>query len=393
MIEEIIEREENWRRLCINLIASENVMSPRARRVYANDMMHRYAEGKPGKRYYQGTRYVDELEVYVTELAKRVLRSKYADVRPISGVTANFSVFFALKKNGVLANVGLPSGAHVSHELGARVLGFRTVALPFDLEEWNVDVDGAIKVLRKEEPDFVVLGGSLYLFKHPISELSQEFTVIHDSAHVLGLHLGDFGNPLEEGAVVVTASTHKTFPGPQGGIILSNDEETFKKIYNTTFPYIVSNHHLHRLASLGVTLEEMERHGREYAKRVVENARALAQALYERGWRVVAENKGFTETHQMAVDVRDRGGGAFVAEQLEKANIILNKNMLPWDDNPKNPSGIRIGTQEMTRFGMGPREMDYIAELMTRALRDPEGTRPYVIEFRAEFQEVKFGDA
>ena len=390
-VEEVVQKQEAWRSRCINLIASENVMSERAKRVYVNDFMHRYAEGKPGKRYYQGTKYADELEGYATELFTEVFGVKYVDVRPISGVTANFSAFFAMKRRGLLVNVGLSSGAHISHELGAKVLGFRTVSLPFDLESWNVDIDGARKTIRGEKPDFVVLGASLYLFPHPVKELSEEgIPIIHDSAHVLGLQLGTFPDPLKEGAVLVTASTHKTFPGPQGGVILSNDEGAFKEVYSTTFPFIVSNHHIHRLASLAVTLEEMKRYGEAYAKQTVKNAKALAKALYTRGWNVVAEALGFTETHQIAVDVRDKGGGKRVAEMLERANIILNKNLLPWDDNPKDPSGIRIGVQEMTRFGMKEGEMDYIAELMEKALRDPEGTREEVVAFRAEYQEVKY---
>ncbi|NPA86485.1 MAG: aminotransferase class I/II-fold pyridoxal phosphate-dependent enzyme [Candidatus Diapherotrites archaeon] len=390
-VEEIIKKQEEWRSHSINLIASENVMSDRARRVYVNDFMHRYAEGKPGKRYYQGTRYADELEEYATELFKEVFGVKYADVRPISGVTANFSTFFALKRKGILAHVGLSSGAHISHELGAQVLGFRTLSLPFDLENWNVDVDGALKLLEKNQPDFVVLGASLYLFPHPVREISESgVPVVHDSAHVLGLHLGEFPDPLKEGATVLTASTHKTFPGPQGGVVLSDDDGTFKKIYNTTFPYIVSNHHIHRLASLAVTLEEMRRWGGEYARATVRNAKTLAEALHALGWKVVAEERGFTETHQVAVDVRDRGGGKHVAETLERANIILNKNMLPWDDNPKDPSGIRIGVQEMTRLGMGKGEMEYIAELMDRALKKPEEVKREVIAFRSEYQCVRF---
>ena len=391
-LEDILEGEENWRRHCLNLIASENVMSERARRLYLNEFMHRYAEGKPGKRYYQGTRYVDELEEYVLRLVKDVFGARYSDLRPISGTLANLSTFFALKGRGILANVGLSAGAHISHQLGAQVLGFQVVSLPFDLESWNVDVDNALKVLEEKQPDFVVLGASLYLFPHPVKELSEAgIPIVHDSAHVLGLQLGPFPDPLREGALVVTGSTHKTFPGPQGGIILSNDEETFKRIYNTTFPYFVSNHHIHRLASLAATLEEMKEYGKEYAQQTVRNARALAEELYNRGWKAVAEERGFTETHQVAVDVRERGGGKYVAETLERANIIVNKNMLPWDDNPKDPSGIRIGVQEMTRFGMKEGEMSYIAELMDRALRDPEGTRKEVIAFRSEYQEVKYG--
>jgi len=395
MIDGIIKRQELWRRSCINLIASENVMSPHAESVYVNDMMHRYAEGKPGKRYYQGAKYVDELEVYVTKVMCDLFGAEFADVRPISGAIANFSTFYALKGKGVLANVGLSNGAHITHEIGAKALGYNVVSLPFDESLWNVDVDKARKEIEEKTPDIVVLGASLYLFPHPVREIAETAhavgaRVVHDSAHVLGLQLGTFPNPLEEGADVVTASTHKTFPGPQGGIIMAREEGVFKPIYKTTFPVFVSNHHLHRLASLGVTAEEMRKHGEKYAKDIVRNAKALAEALYTRGWNVVAEEHGFTKTHQVAVDVSDKGGGKHVAETLEKANIILNKNMLPWDKDPKRPSGIRIGVQEMTRFGMGTEEMDYIAELMTKALDAPEKIREEVVQFRMGYQEVKY---
>ncbi len=395
VIEGIVERHEAWRRTCINLIASENVMSPRATRLYTNDMMHRYAEGKPGKRYYQGARYIDELEEYVSGALRRLFGAEYVDVRPISGSIANFSTFHALKRQGILANVGLSSGAHITHEIGARALGFNVFSLPFDAEMWNVDVEKAERLIEEKKPDVVVLGASLYLFPHPVKEISEAAHsvgayVVHDSAHVLGLHLGAFPDPLKAGADVVTASTHKTFPGPQGGLILARERETFKRIYATTFPVFVSNHHIHRLAALGATAEEMEKHGEMYAKNVVKNAKALAEALYERGWHVVAEEQGFTQTHQVAVDVRDKGGGRHVAETLERANIILNKNMLPWDRDPKNPSGIRIGVQEMTRFGMGREEMDYIADLMTRALENPDKVHAEVADFRLQYQEVGY---
>ncbi len=399
LVKLLLEHEQYRGKETINLIASENVMSPLARALYNSDLMHRYAEGKPYKRFYQGLKYIDEIEVYVTELVNELFESKFADIRLISGTIANLSTFYALKKKGFALEVGLSNGAHVTHEVSISVLGIKAEPLPFDVEEMNVDVDKAIKVIREKKPDFVILGGSLYLFRHPIKEIAEVtrelgIPLIHDSAHVLGLHVKDvFKNPLKDGADIVTASTHKTFPGPQGGLIISNNEEIFKKVYKVVFPYFESNYHLHRYLALGVTALEMQRFGEEYAKQTIKNARTLAGELYSYGFKVLGENKGFTETHQIAVDVSNFGGGDFVAKQLEKANIILNKNMLPWDTNPKNPSGIRIGTQEMTRFGMKESEMKHIAELIKKIIIDkvdPEKVKKEVIEFREQFIEVKY---
>ena len=396
----LLNKHEIYReRNTINLIASENVMSKTARVFYDNDLMHRYAEGKPGKRFYQGLKYIDEIEIFVTELVKDLFDSRFADIRLISGTIANLSTFYALKNKGLALEVGLSNGAHVTHEVSINVLGIKAKPLPFDLEEFNVDIDKAIKMIEEEKPDFVILGGSLYLFRHPIKEIAEitnqyNIPLIHDSAHVLGLHVKDvFKNPLKDGANIVTASTHKTFPGPQGGLILSNDEELFKKVYKVVFPYFESNYHLHRYLALGITALEMKKYGEKYANQIVKNAKVLAEELYSYGFKVLGENKGFTETHQIAVDVRDFGNGDIVAKKLEEANIIVNKNMLPWDSNPKTPSGIRIGVQEMTRFGMKEGEMKYIAELFKKVLIDRADTKKVkeeVQEFRKNYVDIRY---
>ncbi len=394
-----------WRRCeCINLIASENVMSPLAEAAYVNDMMHRYAEGKPRKRYYQGTKYVDEVEILVSKMMGELFNANYVEPRPISGTTANATVFYALAKHGDKALIApVQAGAHVSHTkfgvLGA--LGIQHIELPFNMEELNIDVDKAVKLIEQEKPKFVTLGASLYLFPHPVKEIADAAhsvgaKVVYDAAHVLGLIAGNrFPNPLEEGADVVTSSTHKTFPGPQGGVILTNDEELYKKCAKIVFPVFVSNHHMHRLPALAVTTAEMKVYGESYAEQIIKNAKTLAEELHALGFKVLGEHKGFTQTHQVAVDVRQLGGGAKCAQLLEQANIILNKNMLPYDkpEDIKNPSGLRIGVQEMTRWGMKEDEMKQIAEFIADVLirgKDPAQVKEKVIEFRKEYMTVHY---
>ncbi len=403
---ELTNAHNVWRlRETVNLIASENVMSPAAMAVYLSDPMHRYAEGKPFKRHYQGTKFVDELEVLADQLMGRLFESDMVDLRPVSGTIANAAVFRVLAQPGDQAVIApVQAGAHVSHTkfgtLGA--LGIKQVELPYDAERMNVDIDRAVKVIEEVKPKFAVLGGSVYLFPHPVKEISDAVhsaggKLVYDAAHVLGLIAGRvWENPLKHGADVMTASTHKTFPGPQGGVIIASDKEVFKEVGKTIFPWFVSSHHLHRLPATAVTALEMIEFGRQYAEQITRNAKRLAEALAERGFKVLAESMGYTMSHQVLVDVSAQGGGARAAALLEEANIIVNKNLLPNDppEAVKNPSGLRIGVQEMTRFGMKEDEMETIADLIERVVikgEDPKKVREDVKAFRSSYLKVHYG--
>ena len=407
-LSEILEatrRHNRWRKWeTINLIASENVMSPLAEAAYLSDMLHRYAEGKPFKRYYQGTRYVDIVEDKVSKLMGELLGDALVDVRPISGTIANATVFRVLGQCGDKAVIPpVQAGAHVSHTkfgtLGA--LCIEQIEMPFDMESFNIDVDKAIKLIESVRPSFVVLGASLYLFPHPVREIAEAAhavgaKLVYDAAHVLGLIVGKrWRNPLDHGADVLTASTHKTFPGPQGGIIATRDESLFKEIGRTVFPRFVSNHHLHRLPALAVTAVEMKYFGEAYADQVTRNAKALAEALASEGFKVLGEQLGYTKSHQVVIDVKELGGGDKAAKMLEEANIIVNKNLLPYDppDAIKNPSGLRLGVQEMTRWGMKEDDMREIAKFFRQVLIervDPVKVREKVVEFRRSFTKVHY---
>jgi glycine hydroxymethyltransferase len=399
-----VERHHRWLRECLPMIASENVTSPAVREMLVTDFGHRYAEGQPGERLYEGCRYIDEVELRCVELAKDLFGAEHANVQPVSGVVANLAALTALTEPGdVVMGLRISHGGHISHhEISAPgVRGLRVEFLPFDEEDMNVDVDAAVRRIEEVEPRVVILGASLFLFPHPVEEIAEAVEavggrVLYDGAHVLGLIAGgEFQDPLREGAHVVTGSTHKTLPGPQGGIILCG-RELGDAIDEAVFPGLVSNHHLHHVAALAVALAEFKRYGRRYARATVRNARALAESLHAEGLNVLCEHLGFTRSHQVAVDVSEHGGGAEVARRLERANILCNKNLLPGDDESEaeDPSGIRLGVQELTRLGMGPSEMEYVAELIADVVLDRRGVdevREDVAELRREFQEVEYG--
>lgn len=402
-VRNILSEQDAWRRLALNLIASENLLSPAARAVLDSDLLHRYAEGHPGGRYYEGTRYVDEIELATSQAMCRLFGTTWADVRPISGTVANEAVFSRLVPQGapVVAHP-VATGGHISHaRMGS--LGKRTNRIlpwPSTPDGFGIDVPAARDLIAKERPAVVVLGRSLFLFPEPVREIREVCDevgtlVIYDGAHVLGLIAGGtFQDPLREGAHVLNGSTHKTFFGPQRGVVLSlgGDEGLTKSLDKGVFPGSSSNHHLFSLPALYVSTLEMAEFGKDYAKAIIANAQALARALFLRGFAVAAADLGFTRSHQVAIDVAAHGGGKAVSKRLAEQDIISNMNMLPGEPakNALDPRGIRLGVQEMTRNGMGPAEMDAIAALFEAAILKGHDVRPEVHALRERFPDVRY---
>jgi glycine hydroxymethyltransferase len=388
----------------IPLIASENLLSPYAKELMISDFHSRYAEGLPGERYYEGNEQVDEVENLCLDLARRLFRCPFADVRPISGTVANLAVLKALAEPGELVGTNrLADGAHISSaSFGAFGLrGVKPVYYAWDAERMTIDVGRTREILRAVRPKLCLFGLSLFLFPMPIEELRPTLEEIgargwYDGAHVLGLiGGGEFQDPLREGCSVLSASTHKTLPGPQHGILLSTaeDPELVKKLQSGAFPGVTSNHHLNAMAALAVSLAEHLEFGREYAHRIVANARALGQALHDRGFDVLAADLGFTRSHTVAVRVENEGGGASVAKRLADAGVIANKNLLPGDKSPKHPGGVRLGTPEVTRVGMGEPEMVRIAELFDDLLHRGKSTEDVArsaAELKAGFTTLRY---
>jgi len=406
---------------CVNLIASEGLKSPAVKEMQAlsSDLEGRYAEGENDleghvkKRYYQGQKFMSPIENFATDLMKSLFKCDWADVRIVSGTHANLATFKGLSlaaKNRKMVVTPLSCGAHISHDytgLAGNVLGLENINHVYNIDELNIDVDRSIDVIRAAKPGIVTFGGSLFLFPHPVKELRAVCEevgayVAYDASHVLGLIAGGvFQDPLREGADFISSSTHKTFPGPQGGVVLGNPntarlEKAVKKVQYAIFPLSASSTHLGRLPALSIAALEMKIFGPELARQIVKNAQTAGQYLYENGVKVLAEQKGFTRSHQIAVDVQSFGGGKTIAQNLEDANIVLNKNLLPYDDqsNRDNPSGLRIGWQDVTRRGFREGEVKHLCDLMLSVIkgkRKPEDVKEDVIALKKEFSKVKFG--
>ena len=405
----------------IPLIASENITSPAVDEACNSDFSHRYAEGWVGERVYAGCKYIDLVEDICMELAKEYFKCIHADVRPISGVVANLAMYnaFTSENNGKMLIMPIPKGGHISHApkftksgmaiygTAGTVRGLNIEYMAFDNDEMNIDADATAKIIREVKPEMVLFGGSVFLFPHPIKELSEVAKEVgtnvgYDAAHVAGLiGSGYFQDPLREGADAMTMSTHKTLPGPQHGTLVSNREDLIETLKPCMFPALLSNHHLHNVAGLAIALAEMLEYGKDYHKNVIDNAKALGQALYERGINVLMEHKGFTESHQIVVDItnfeKSIGLGGDIERLVEDANIIINRNLLPWDiaqgRHYKNPGGLRLGTSEVTRLGMGKSEMIDIADLFKDLLidkKDPKKVKQEVVEFKKGFQEIHY---
>lgn len=283
------------------------------------------------------------------------------------------------------------------------VHGLNIEYLPFDEDSMNVDVDEAKDKIAEVEPELLLFGASVFLFPHPVEELAKVAKdhgahVAYDAAHVAGLISGNrFQDPLREGAEIMNCSTHKTLPGPQHGIILTSEEDLKEDIDNAVFPGVVSNHHLHAVAGVAISLAENLEFGEDYADQIIRNARALGKALYGRGLDVLAPDHGFTSSHTILVDITEQGLGRDLERKLENANIVLNRNLLPWDIREdrhyENPGGIRLGVSEVTRLGMEEDEMSRIADLIARVViegEDPKSVREDVKEFAREYLEVHY---
>ncbi len=390
------------------MIASENVLSPLCREMLITDFHGRYAEGTPGKRYYEGCEIFDRVEEKAIELAKQLFNCKYADVRPTSGTTANIGVLKALIKPGETACVlDLANGAHISFGKwgGAGVRGINLVSYPFNDKEMNIDIDGAVKLIKKIKPKLCLNGRSVFLFPSPIKDLAEAAHdvgayLVYDAAHVLGLIGGkQFQDPLREGADVMNGSTHKTLPGPQGGMILSDHNKSteksksfLRKINFGIFPGVTSSYHLHHVAAKAIAYAEHLEFGEAYAKQTIANAQAFAQSLFERGFKVFGEKLGFTKSHQVLLAIGP-GKGKEASKKLVEAGIVTNMNTIPGDEDPLNPSGLRLGTPELTRIGMKEKEMDEVAEFYKRILIDNEKSskiKEEIKEFRKDYQELHY---
>ena len=390
----------------LGMIASENIVSPAVRNIVSSDLHGRYAEGLPGKRYYQGCDDFDTIEALGIDLAQKVFGANFANIQSTSGTVSNIGALKALAKPGdAITAVSTADGGHISHaRMGA--VGLRDLNLttyPWNEERMEPDIDAACKTIREVKPKVALFGQSVFLFPTPLEEMAAAAkevgaSVMYDGAHVLGLIAGgQFQDPLREGAALMTGSSHTTFPGPQGGFLLSSSEdETFqRRLNNAMFPGVCSSYHLHHVAGKVMALAEFMEYGEAYARDTVSNAQAFAEALASEGFDVLAESRGYTASHQVLTrhgDL-DSGAGARAAQRLEEAGIITNMNMLPGDTKALSPSGLRLGVQELTRVGFTIDDMKDVARFYARVLLNEEDTkrvRQDVQALKAERQIIRY---
>ncbi|EHQ43186.1 serine hydroxymethyltransferase [Myroides odoratus] len=397
----LLDRHEKWMSQTINLIASENLLSPLAKNCLISDLGNRVAEGWIGERIFPGIKYYDEIEQIGIDIVKQMFCCDFVDLRPISGTHANMIVYTAFTNpNDKVLSFSIKNGGHISMSGGTpkNMFKLQVLGIPVSNDGFTIDVPRTLEVIMQEKPKLVIMGGSVLLFRQEIKEIvklckSLDILTIFDASHVAGLiATGDYENPMKDGIDIMTFSTCKTIPGPQHAIIVANGKygEIIKK---TTFPSTVSGHHLHETVSAVVTLLELKLFGKNYIHNVVLNSKALARELSNLDMNILFKDKDFTETHMLLMRNKSKYETKELEKRFEKANIIFNRNILPGDVGFKNPSGFRIGTPEITRIGMTEVDMPVIAQFISDVYygkKSIEKVKNEVVSFRKDFQTVKY---
>jgi len=428
-----VEENNNWRqRESFNLIPSEMTPSLLVKMCEISDPSGRYAEHRTMKGsevyFYQGTDFIRDVEEELREEMRRFFGCTEVELRPVSGQMANEVVFKAMvrflnrkraegqpmRKMSLVMNNDLTKGGHLSSQPMGALFNYvkenpqtgkeNVINFPVLKDNpYKLDVQRLEEILNSHKPELLIFGKSMFIYQEPIkvvAEIIKDWEVppviMYDMAHVLGLY-GAFQKPLEEGANVITGSTHKTFFGPQRGIVAGNFPKGSRlrplwlDIKSRAFPGSTSNHHLGTLLGLLVAAYEMNEFREDYQEQVRLNAKALAKALKDKGIQVEGDPKdGFTETHQVLIRVKDYGNGQEIARRLEENNIITNYQALPDDKTFLEPSGIRMGAQEMTRFGMEEKDFDELAGYIAEVVVNKAEVKDKVRQFRQKFLKMKF---
>lgn len=395
----LVRAHDRWRgREVFNLLASENAVSPTARRFLASDLAGRYTlpltmefDGETLDNNYTGTRYTDQIEALANAAAARVFRARFATTRPLSGHIAALSALAPLVPPGAkILAIPPDAGGYDGYGPGfvPALLRYTVRPLPADGPGHRVRSEVAVETIRSERPSAVVLGQSFFLFPYPLREIAEaahavDALVLYDASHVLGLVAGgEFQDPLRDGADVVFGSTHKSFPGPQGGLLVTDREDLFRQLDPALVWRVFDNAHWHRIAALAQTLLELERCGRDYARAVVADAQRLGRALHELGLPLVAAEDGFTRSHQLHIDrpalraAHGVGAGA-LGRTLERQRLLIDLVG-------------RIGTAEIARLGLGPDDMPRLADLLVRAGLRRERVGAEVLAWRRSFPALRY---
>jgi len=377
----MMDRELTRQQDGLELIASENFASPAVIAAMGSVLTNKYAEGLPGKRYYGGCQYVDELEALCIERAKTLFGAEFANVQPHSGAQANMAVQLALLQPGdCMMGMSLANGGHLSHGSPANLSGkyYNVVSYDVDHETGRIDYDAVRDLAKKNQPKLIIAGASAYpraidfkIFADIAHEVGAVFMV--DMAHIAGLVAGGAHESPVPYADIVTSTTHKTLRGPRGGLILAR-EEYAKKLNSGVFPGTQGGPLEHIIAAKAICFKEaMAPEFKNYAQSIVRNAKVLAEGLLEEGFDLVT---GGTDNHLMLADLRPMGiTGKELQTRCDANHITLNKNAIPGDpEKPSVTSGVRIGTAAVTTRGLGEAEMKRIAHCIALTAKDFEGT-------------------
>jgi glycine hydroxymethyltransferase len=395
------ENKRIHERQCVNLNPATNTMNPKAEALLAQGLGSRPSLGYPSQKYEMGLEAIEKIEVIAATLAAEIFKARFAEIRVGSGALANLYAFMATTKPGDAIIVPPASiGGHVTHHgAGAAGLyGLRIHEAPVDPETYAIDIGKLTQMARDVRPKLITLGGSLNLFPWDIKavrRIADEIgaPILFDAAHLCGMIAGQaWPNPLSEGADLMTMSTYKSLGGPAGGLIVTNDAKLAEKLDHIAFPGLTANFDVAKSAALAVTLLDWREFGSAYARGMVDTAQALAQALDERGIPVFKTQNGITSSHQFALKARAYGGGQTVSAKLRAANILACGIGLPEAAVDGDMNGLRIGTPEIVRWGMGPQHMPELAQLIAEALaaNDPASLASRVSQFRQRFDKLAF---
>ena len=379
ILNEALEKEQKRQEENIELIASENYVSKDILKLNGSILTNKYAEGYTGNRYYGGCQYIDIFETTAIEYACKLFNSKYANVQPHSGSSANMAVYKALLNNGdKVMGMNLTHGGHLTHGSKYSFSGIEYEIVSYDVDEKTEMIDYAKlkEQVLKEKPKMIIAGTSSYSrildFKkfREISDLVNAYLMV-DMAHIAGLvATNNHPSPIEY-ADVVTTTTHKTLRGPRGGLILTNNEEIIKKINKTVFPGLQGGPLMHTIAAKAQCFyEALQPEFKEYQDQVIKNAKALSESLQEEGFRIVSNG---TDNHLLVVDVKSSVGitGKQAEEVLDKINITVNKNVIPYEKEKVSlSSGIRLGTPAMTTRGLKEQEFRQIGKIISSTLKN-----------------------
>lgn len=377
-----------YRKRCIGLVPTENVLSPLAQQMLTTDLSHRYLFQNPQWRYVGG-KHLGDLEEHAKQLARQVFGAEYVNVRPLSGENCtNIVIDSVVDRGDTFYHVAAEDGGHFAAKAVAERIGATRRLLPYDRARATFDIDACREAFARDPPDVIYIDASMMLFEHPIRELraiAADAIIVYDASQVLGLIAGGaFQDPLEQGADVLSGSTHKSLPGPQKGIILTNRADIMDRIEETIFPGHVSNFHLHHVGALAVTLAETVAHGSDYAHQMVRNAQAFAAELDRLGFEVQGRDRGYTRTHQVWIDITGHWSADEAVDLLHEANLIANVNLIP----TIRAKGLRLGVPEVTRLGMREDEMRRIAGFMHDVLierQDASKVRERVMDLALRF--------